>query len=536
MAELTRSLYDLENLPYLVAALAVAMAVVLLFGSRARRGARTLGVRWRALAPRRYGIAGITAAAALLAGHYYLGTPQPWVMDESSYLLSADTFVHGRLTNPPHSLAEFFETPYVLQHPTYSSMYQPGPGLVLALGTWLGNPWYGVALTVFALALALVWALEAWMPPVWALTGALLGISYFGFSYWAHSYWGGALAALGGAVLLGALGRFRRHPIGKWTAVAALGGVLLLAVRPAEGAALSAAAALYLLGLAFRGGHGRALLPAVAVAAVGLAGQAYFNWRVTGDPLLPPYVLGMRNQVSRRMFVWQQHRPDPPAPHPFLADVARMHYRAELTGWARFQAKYEPMLNLFGGALWLAPLLLLPWLARDRRLRPLVALTAVVVALNLVTEWVHPHYAAPATAGLLAILVLALRHLWTRPWGRPLAALLLVSSLLAAPVARLAQERADAKLNPFPDKRRELDLTLRVRPAPQLVIVRYGPRHSPHVDWVMNTAAIDEQKIVWARDYGDERNRKLLEYFARRDAWLWEPDTERLSLLRTAIR
>lgn len=536
MPELTRSLYDLQNLPYLAAVLAVSMAVVLLRGVRARRGARALGVRWRALAPRRYGIAGMTVAAFLLAGHYYLGPPQPWVMDERSYLLSADTFVRGRLTNPPHALSEYFETPYVLQKPTYSSMYQPGPGVVLALGIWLGDPWYGVALTVFAMALVLVWALEAWMPPVWAMTGALLGIAYTGFSYWAHSYWGGALAALGGAVLLGAIGRFRRHPIGQWAAVAALGGVVLLAVRPAEGAALSGAAALYLLWIAFRGGHGRALLPAVAVAAVGLAGQAYYNWRVTGDPLLLPYALGMRNQVSRRMFVWQQHRPDPPAPHPFLADVARMHYRAELTGWARFQAKYEPVLNLFGGALWLAPLLLLPWLARDRRVRPLMALTAAVVALNLVTEWVHPHYAAPATAGLLAILVLALRHLWARPWGRPLAAVLLVSSLLAAPVARLAQERADARLNSFPKQRSELAETLRARPGPQLIVVRYGPGHSPHEDWVTNTASIDEQKIVWARDYGDERNRKLLDYFARRDAWLWEPDTGQLTLLRTALR
>lgn len=536
MPELTRSLYDLQNLPYLAAVLVVALAVLRLLESRARPATRRIGARWRALARWRYHLAGTAAAAALLAGHYYLGAPRPWVMDESSYLLSADTFLHGRIANPPHPLSEFFETPYVLQHPAYSSMYQPGPGLALALGTLLGNPWYGVALTVFALALALVWALEAWMPPAWALTGALLGIAFTGFTYWAHSYWGGALSALGGALVFGAVGRFRRHPIGKWSAVAALGGVVLLAVRPAEGAALSGAAALYLLWIAFRGGRLRALLPAVAVAAVGLAGQAYYNWRVTGDPLLPPYVLGMRNQVSRRMFVWQEHRPDPPAPHPFLREVARMHYRSELTGWARFRAKYEPVLDFFGGALWLAPLLLLPWLARDRRVRPLLFLTAAVVALNLLTEWVHPHYAAPATAGLLAVLVLALRHLWTRGWGRPLAALLLVSSALAAPVARLAQLRADAKLNPFPARRGELQRTLGARPGPQLVVVRYGPDHSPHVDWVVNSAAIDEQKIVWARDHGGERNRKLLDYFARRDVWLWEPDTGRLTLLRAALR
>ena len=57
-----------------------------------------------------------------------------------------------------------------------------------------------------------------------------------------------------------------------------------------------------------------------------------------------------------------------------------------------------------------------------------------------------------------------------------------------------------------------------------LVVVRYGPDHSLHFPVIYNRARIDESPVVWARELGPERDEELLQYYAHRTVWLFEPD------------
>jgi len=139
--------------------------------------------------------------------------PTPFVADEFSYLLGAETFKSGRITNPQHALWDHFETLHEIVRPSYTTMYPPGQSLFLAAGWKLfGHPWYGVLIAFGILAGCLCWMLQQWTAPVYAMlatTVLLARISIFG--YWMNSYWGGTVAAIGGCLLFGTLPRLARE-------------------------------------------------------------------------------------------------------------------------------------------------------------------------------------------------------------------------------------------------------------------------------------------------------------------------------------
>src|SRR5579872_743925 len=201
-----------------------------IFRSIARRKAASVAV---------VGLLAFLLRALLLL---WIPVPVPTAHDEYSYLFQAQTFNSGRLTNPPHPMWVHFETIHINMRPTYHSMYPPGQALFLLVGMRVfGHPWFGVWLSVILMCAAICWMLQGWMPPSWALLGGLLAVFRFAlFGNWINSYYGGAAAALGGALVLGAVPRIQsRRNVGAMAVLLAVGMVILANTRPYEGLCLS---------------------------------------------------------------------------------------------------------------------------------------------------------------------------------------------------------------------------------------------------------------------------------------------------------
>jgi hypothetical protein len=469
-----------------------------------------------------------------------LGVPIPVVADEFSHLLLADTLIDGRVANPTHPFWQHFESLHIIQQPHYVSNYFPGHALVLAgAREVLGHPWAGILAECAIFLAVLYWMLRGWMPGRWAVFGVLLAALRFGIgSYWVNAYHGGFLPAIGGALVAGAFPRLKRRGSAVPGSVLGLGLAILAATRPFEGLLFSAPI-LGVLAWELRtriSGLAKVAVPALAIAGVtAIALGAYFE-RITGSPLVTPY------QISQKTYGWPMGLAWTAPPLVEFRHIELQHYyeyelgeRQKVDGPVDFVEYLAFRLQEYW-RFFLGPVLTLPLVMIGRVWRREKLLFAGLLgglAAVLLEGASSPHYLAPATAVIVAILVeccryvraarvpllpylpatmalvLALR-IAAQPLGLPHTQALNYQSWCCKVTGNLSKSRIEEKLDGLPGK--------------HLVFVKAKTDPYNLLQWIYNDADIDRAEIVWARDLGAERNARLIAYFGDRTVWVVDPN------------
>jgi hypothetical protein len=465
--------------------------------------------------------------------------PTPSGADDFAYILLADTLRHFRLANPMHPMHYFFEAVFILQEPSYSSIFPLGQGLALALG-WMifGHPWAGVVLSMAALCAGCYWMLRGWTTPGWALVGGLLAVCEFGpLNEWINLYWGGAVSAVAGCLVFGALPRLRDFRRGRYAIVLGCGLGLQLLTRPFEFVLLLACVAVYLL---WSRVNARVIAAAALAAAPFALLMAAQNKAVTGSFFILPYQLSRWQYGVPTTFTIQPN----PVPHRELTSEQQLDYQAQsiihgegtdtFSSWmARLGERVHFYRFFFYPPLYLAlPLFLLA--VREFRFAWLAGTVLVFAIGDNFYPYFYAHYIAALTPVFLLMAVVALERLsrWSAPAARLVVYLCAAQFVFwyglhcgSEPLLMTAgrYDTGDFINYGDPQGRIRINQELAGTAGKKLVFVRYGPQHM-FQEWIHNAADIDSADVVWAADHGEVADQVLRDYYPSRSVWLCEPD------------
>ena len=489
---------------------------------------------------------------ALLAHH---PVPTPDIYDEFGHLFVADTLRHFRFANPVNSLPQFFETFFILQTPTYSSIYPIGQGLMLAIGRAIsGYPWAGVLLSTSAFAALCYWMLRGWTTPGWALAGGVLAIVEFGpLNPWMNSYWGGMLAAVAGCLVFGSLPRLGEARATTRNALALGGGLAIhILVRPFESIFLAVGIALYLIPSVKTVIRSMPMVVLPVLAALGIT--LLQNKSITTQWTTLPYQLSQYQYGVPASLTFQPN----PVPHRDLTPQQQVEYKSQLafregdrdtikTFLLRLEYRVRFYRFFFLAPLFLAVAAFCCAAVREYRFSWVVlALLIFALGINFFPAF-QLHYLGALTCLFVLISVVGLQQIarWSPEAGRLILFLCLVHGVFwygmhlfedeeIAP-ALIQYETWDSINHRNPERRIFVNQQLAEFPARLLVFVRYSPKHIFQDEWVYNEASLDSARIIWARDLGPQENERLRVLYPDRQSLLLEPDTRPLPQLSSYV-
>jgi hypothetical protein len=474
--------------------------------------------------------------------------PHPSNMDEFSVLLGADTFRHGRITNPTPPLWEHFETLHVIFTPTYASKYPPAPALLLALCERIfGNPIWALWLSTVFACVGVAWMLLAWFPLRWAMLGAFFASLHPLVVSWGRFYLCCNLGVLGAALLLGSAKRLTRHHSWSHGILLASGVALVANVRPYEGGLLSLGVAVWLLSSRMlKQPYAWATLTrsALPLLLLTFAGMAYYNLRVSGSAVKMPYAVHAAQYDSAPPFWFQSSHPKWDYRHENLLnfhvwelntylDMQDLSLRLKTLG-----QRLRILFFWFFDLSMIALLWIVPALCR-RSLRPVLFLSGVLLIAFMLTTWLNSNYISVAVPLYVIVLTDCLRRVNRAIVPRttmvvgPLTLLLLAIGTFAWALQDI--QPFDLNDSDYGYVRAQIVSKLAARGGRHVIFVHYSPQHPRAEEWIYNDADIPNSQVIWAHDMSPSDNRDLIHHYPGRELWQFEADVKPQRLLPKQI-
>lgn len=516
---------------------------------------------------------------------FIVGFPIPRVQDEFAYLLGAETFAAGRLTNLTPICWQSFESPHLLLIPSYMSKYPPMQSLFLAAGEVLfGHPIFGVWLSCGLAAAAVCWMMQAWTTAKWAFGGTLMMITFIGInSYWAQSYWGGMIAVFGGALLFGGFRRLYRKIAAFDTAIMTLGGAILINTRPFEG---SVTIIFILIVLSIRllknnkesllNKFSKVILPGALITAAFLGMMGYYNFKVTGNAFKLPYAIHQQQYFAAPLFIFQQPNTNPLSGHYRLQELSDYYTEPRFTK-TFFEMSGLPdkvylrpfyffisllifMPNFFVYAAFTIFLFVtLPFLLKKKKslILILAAILFTFAVMSIATFWDQYHYSAHLTGCFYLLTIESVRYfillckkqknLFYRRIAYSGVLILVLISFIRLNISeddtiRFYGKEPDKQINygdtfiklAKPRKafflREQIERNLSQTQEKYLLIVSYAKGYSFDDEIVYNHADLDNSPVVWAHDLGTEKNKALSDYYNDRKLLLIKISSSHLTI------
>jgi len=287
--------------------------------------------------------------------------------------------------------------------------------------------------------------------------------------------------------------------------------------------------------------------PLAALIILFLFATGVYNHAVTGSAVKLPYTVHEEQYDPAPLFVWQPMRKMPRYRHAEIRDfylkVVVQPYLAQRTVSGFLASRIDKLSNLL--IQYLRPLVLivlllaLPAAAKRNSWTRFAVIISFLFFVSLLPDvYLSPHYIAPYFCIGCYLLLSSLRLLRVWSWRGKRVGLsltrLVATSYVVSCIGVFTTQTLEHHMRPavgWSQSRAHILSKLGRMEGNHLVLVRYGPDHNLHAEWVYNEADIDQARVVWAHDMDKRGNDDLIRYYRGRHVWLLLPDALPVQLI-----